>query len=84
MNDNRNPPRQRTRAQSSVAVSPFLGQRVTLLAAHPDDEMLFAGTRLCKAEALLIRQVTDGAPSRLAARRSGFATRRAWPNFRST
>ena len=78
MNDNRNSPGQRAQAQSSAVVSPFLGQRVMLIAAHPDDEVLFAGAQLCKAEALLIIHVTDGAPSRLAARRLGFETRGAY------
>ncbi|MGC8522551.1 MAG: PIG-L deacetylase family protein, partial [Steroidobacteraceae bacterium] len=78
MHDIQNLSGQRSRAQTSCAASPFLGQRVMLIAAHQDDEVLFAGAQLRKTEALLIVHATDGARSRRDARQSGFFSRRAY------
>lgn len=55
--------------------SPFLNKNLLIIAAHPDDEVLFAGSQLTKAKKLCIVHVTDGAPSVKIARRKGFRTR---------
>lgn len=46
-----------------------------VVAAHPDDETLFATTQLIACRKLWIVHVTDGAPSRRNARIRGFSTR---------
>lgn len=52
---------------------------VMLVAAHPDDETIGAGAQLHRFERLLIVEVTDGSPARLAdARGAGFASRHAY------
>jgi LmbE family N-acetylglucosaminyl deacetylase len=50
--------------------------RVVLVAAHPDDEVVGAGARLCRLRGALVLHVTDGAPEDMRdATALGFATR---------
>ena len=55
--------------------SPFSGANLMVVVAHPDDEVLFAGSQLSRARQLSIIHVTDGAPSAKVARQHGFQTR---------
>lgn len=58
--------------------------RVLLVAAHPDDEMVGAATRLPRFEAIGFVHVTDGAPRNLSdARNAGFATREDYAQARA-
>jgi N-acetylglucosamine malate deacetylase 2 len=57
--------------------------RTILLAAHPDDESIGAGTILSSLPALTIILATDGAPLDMHdARRCGFTTREAYADAR--
>lgn len=69
-------------AAVSSDLSPLAGLNVMVVAAHPDDEVLFAGGQLGKACKLTIVHVTDGAPSTAIARARGFRTRRAYSRAR--
>jgi LmbE family N-acetylglucosaminyl deacetylase len=54
-----------------------------LVAAHPDDEVLGAGSRLGELGKLTIVHVTDGAPRNMSdARRSGFSSREQYAQAR--
>jgi LmbE family N-acetylglucosaminyl deacetylase len=57
---------------------PFAGKRVLLVAAHPDDETLFAASQFSACGTLCIVHTTDGATSRRAARANGFSSRAAY------
>lgn len=58
--------------------------RVTLICAHPDDEVIGAGARLLHLPDLVIVQVTDGAPRDMAdAIANGFASREAYARARA-
>jgi N-acetylglucosamine malate deacetylase 2 len=61
---------------------PFAGKRVLLVAAHPDDETLFAASQLGVCGTLCIVHTTDGATSRRAARANGFRGRAAYAEAR--
>jgi LmbE family N-acetylglucosaminyl deacetylase len=63
-------------------MSPFSVRSVLLVAAHPDDEVLFAGSQLAIFRNLWIVHVTDGAESRKEARAKGFRTRLAYSRAR--
>jgi LmbE family N-acetylglucosaminyl deacetylase len=64
--------------------SPFANRAVLLVAAHPDDETLFAGSQLAVCQKLWIVHVTDGAPSKGYARALGFRTRAGYAEARRT
>jgi LmbE family N-acetylglucosaminyl deacetylase len=66
----------------STVSLPFAGQRVLLVAAHPDDETLFASSQLGVCGTLCIVHTTDGAKSRRAARVNGFSSRAAYAEAR--
>lgn len=53
-----------------------------LVAAHPDDETLFAASQLGVCGTLCIVHTTDGATSRRAARANGFSSRAAYAEAR--
>ena len=58
--------------------------RTTLIAAHPDDEILGLGGQLADIPDLTLVQVTDGAPRDLSdARRAGFFSRSAYAAARA-
>jgi N-acetylglucosamine malate deacetylase 2 len=61
---------------------PFAGKRVLLVAAHPDDETLFAASQFSACGTLCIVHTTDGATSRRAARANGFSSRAAYAEAR--
>jgi glycosyltransferase involved in cell wall biosynthesis/LmbE family N-acetylglucosaminyl deacetylase len=57
--------------------------RVALLAAHPDDEIIAAGGQLARLSGLHVVHVTDGAPRAMAdAHRAGFTSRSAYAGAR--
>jgi N-acetylglucosamine malate deacetylase 2 len=57
------------------ATGALVAQPVALIAAHPDDETLWIGTRLKHLQRLRLIHITDGAPRDLQdARRAGYAT----------
>ena len=58
--------------------APFAGLHVALVAAHPDDEVLGAGAQFATMRQLSLVHMTDGAPSRDAARSHGYADRTAY------
>lgn len=60
----------------------FAGLRVMLIAAHPDDETLFASSQLSACRTLCIVHTTDGVTSRRAARNKGFRNRVAYAKAR--
>lgn len=60
----------------------FAGLSVMLVAAHPDDETLFASSQLSACRTLCIVHTTDGVTSRRAARNKGFRTRAAYAQAR--
>lgn len=62
--------------------SPLHGRRVLVIAAHPDDEILFAGAQLSHCRMLTIVHLTDGATSRAIAKSQGFRTRRQYAEAR--
>jgi LmbE family N-acetylglucosaminyl deacetylase len=66
----------------SAPLLPFAGKRVLLVAAHPDDETLFAASQLGVCGTLCIVHTTDGATSRRAARTHGFFRRAAYAKAR--
>jgi LmbE family N-acetylglucosaminyl deacetylase len=68
----------------STSHLPFAGKRVLLVAAHPDDETLFAASQLGVCGSLCILHTTDGATSRRAARANGFSSRAAYAEARRT
>ena len=50
-------------------------ERVVVVVAHPDDEVLAAGSRMDRMEDLTVIHITDGAPRDMEdARREGFST----------
>lgn len=58
--------------------------RVLLVAAHPDDEVIGAGTRLPRLRQVRVVFVTDGAPADMGdAARVGFVTREAYAGARA-
>lgn len=58
--------------------------RVLLVVAHPDDEVIGAGTRLPRLREVRVVFVTDGAPADLRdARKLGFGTREAYAEARA-
>ena len=61
---------------------PFAGKRVLLVAAHPDDETLFAASQFSVCRTLCIVHTTDGVTSRRAARANGFSSRAAYADAR--
>ncbi len=65
-----------------TAPLPFAGKRVVLVAAHPDDETLFAASQFSACGTLCIVHTTDGATSRRTARANGFASRAAYADAR--
>jgi LmbE family N-acetylglucosaminyl deacetylase len=66
----------------TTASLPFAGKRVLLVAAHPDDETLFAASQFSVCRTLCIVHTTDGATSRRAARANGFSSRAAYADAR--
>jgi N-acetylglucosamine malate deacetylase 2 len=60
----------------------FAGLRVMLIAAHPDDETLFASSQLSACRTLCIVHTTDGVTTRRAARNRGFRNRAAYAKAR--
>ncbi len=56
---------------------------VVLIAAHPDDEIVCAGARLCAIPKGYVIHVTDGAPRNMRdAGRLGFATAQEYAEVR--
>jgi LmbE family N-acetylglucosaminyl deacetylase len=66
----------------TTASLPFAGKRVLLVAAHPDDETLFAASQFSACRTLCIVHTTDGATSRRSARANGFSSRAAYADAR--
>lgn len=64
-------------------ISPFENMNLILVAAHPDDEILFAGAQFSHLASLAVVHVTDGAPSDRIARQRGFPNRAAYANARN-
>src|SRR3954452_15878539 len=63
--------------------SPEPGPSTVAVVAHPDDEVIGAGTRLPRLQKITLVHVTDGAPrDRLDAQAAGFATREAYARAR--
>jgi LmbE family N-acetylglucosaminyl deacetylase len=60
----------------------FAGLRVMLIAAHPDDETLFASSQLSACRTLCIMHTTDGVTSRRPARNRGFRNRTEYAKAR--
>lgn len=59
------------------------GLRTMLVVAHPDDETIGAGARLCQLPDVWVVEVTDGAPRNLdCAQRHGYGTREAYAEAR--
>jgi LmbE family N-acetylglucosaminyl deacetylase len=59
------------------------GIRALLVVAHPDDETIGAGARLCQLPDAWVVEVTDGAPRSLdCAQRHGYGTREAYAEAR--
>lgn len=58
-------------------------ERVVVVVAHPDDEVLAAGSRMDRMEDLTVIHVTDGSPRDMEdARREGFSTREDYAALR--
>jgi LmbE family N-acetylglucosaminyl deacetylase len=63
--------------------SPEPGPSTVAVVAHPDDEVIGAGTRLPRLQKITLVHVTDGAPrDMLDAHAAGFATREAYASAR--
>lgn len=57
--------------------------RAMIVVAHPDDETIGAGARLCQLPDVWVVEVTDGAPRNLdCAQRHGYASREAYAEAR--
>ena len=68
----------------TLAAGGPIGAPAVLVAAHPDDETLFAGATLARLSDLRVIMVTDGAPQDVGhARSAGFATRQAYAAARA-
>lgn len=68
---------------SSAPVGPEPPPAVLLVAAHPDDEVIGAGARLCSLPSTRVVHVTDGSPRWLDdARRAGCETREEYARLR--
>lgn len=61
---------------------PFCDRRVLVVVAHPDDEVLFAGSQLSCCRTLWIIHTTDGVTSRRTARSKGFRGRATYGEAR--
>lgn len=60
-----------------------VAERVVVVVAHPDDEVLAAGSRMDRMEDLTVVHITDGSPRDMEdARRLGFATREDYASLR--
>jgi LmbE family N-acetylglucosaminyl deacetylase len=69
---------------ATTKAAPSAAAPTTLIAAHPDDEILGLGGQLADIPDLVLIHVTDGAPRDVSAARSaGFATRRAYAQARA-
>jgi N-acetylglucosamine malate deacetylase 2 len=65
--------------EARLARDALIREPVALVAAHPDDEVLWLGTRLANLQRLRLIHLTDGAPRDLQdARRAGCAT---WQDY---
>jgi len=72
-----------TQDRPSIAPdAPFAGLHVAMVVAHPDDEVLGAGGQFSSMRRLSLIHLTDGAPSKRAARWHGHPTRRAYSETR--
>ncbi len=60
----------------------FAGRHVLLIAAHPDDETLFASSQLSACRILCILHTTDGVTTRRVARNKGFCNCTAYAQAR--
>ncbi len=69
-----------TRNETAASADPHLfSSKVLLIAAHPDDETIGAGTLLSRAENIGVIHATDGSPVNEAdARAAGFSTRETY------
>ncbi len=57
------------------AASLFHGKNIVIVAAHPDDETLFASSALLMCKTVTVVHLTDGATNQRSAKKNGFASR---------